>query len=266
MEQIERALKKARHDRHLARAVRFHTDGSLNGALNGNGLAANAMPPSQCKTIQLDPSVMESHRIIGGQFHNGLTDVYRSLRTQVLQALDQRGKTTLGVTSAKHSEGKTLTAINLAIAMAMDVKHTVLLVDADLRTPGIARNLGIQPALGLSDCLTGKAEIHDCLVRSQLERLCILPARSNVGNSAELLASPRMLRLATEFKVRYPDRIIIYDLPPLLPGGDAIGFLPSVDATLLVVRDGTTKSGESTPAIELLSDRNLIGMVLNAAA
>jgi exopolysaccharide/PEP-CTERM locus tyrosine autokinase len=215
--------------------------------------------------VCLDPSVLESNRIIAGQRNGTLTDVYRSLRAQVLQTLSQRRKTTLGVTSANHREGKTLTAINLAIAMAMDVKQTVLLVDADLRGPAIAHYLGLVPAVGLSDYLTGKAEIANCLIRSQVERLSILPAGSNAGNSAELLASPRMLQLAVELKRRYPDRIVIYDLPPLLPGGDAIGFLPSVDATLLVVRDGATRSTELTRAIELLADRTLIGMVLNAA-
>jgi exopolysaccharide/PEP-CTERM locus tyrosine autokinase len=214
---------------------------------------------------RLDPSLLESNRVIAGQTHGAVTDVYRSLRAQVLQALGQRRKTTLGVTSANHAEGKTLTAINLAVAMAMDVKQTVLLVDADLRTPAIAHCLGLQPSVGLSDYLTGKAEIADCLIRSQVERLSILPARSNVGNSAELLASPRMLQLAVELKGRYPDRIVIYDLPPLLSGSDAIEFLPSVEATLLVIRDGATRSTELTHAIELLADRTLIGMVLNAA-
>ena len=258
MEQIERALKKAKQDRLRVRPVRLHTD-----ALNGRSPNVAALP--QSKVSRLDPSLLESHRIIAGQMHSALTDLYRSMRAQVLQALDQRRKTTLGITSATHGEGKTLTAINLAIAMAMDVKHTVLLVDADLRTPAIARYLGLQPTVGLSDYLTGQAEMADCLLRSHIERISILPERNNVGNSAELLASPRMLRLATELKERYPDRIVIYDLPPLLPGGDAIGFLPSVEATLLVVRDGMTRTTDLTRATELLSDRNLIGMVLNAA-
>jgi protein-tyrosine kinase len=216
--------------------------------------------------VHLDSSVLESHRVIAGPTFGELTDVYRSLRAHVLQALGQRRKTTLAVTSANHFEGKTLTAINLAIAMAMDVRQTVLLVDADLRTPAVARYLGLQTPRGLSDYLTGKAELADCLVRSQVERLCILPADCNAGNSAELLASPRMSELVVELKRHYPDRIVIYDLPPLLPSGDAIGFLPSVDATLLVVRDGATRSTELTRAVELLADRSLIGVVLNAAA
>lgn len=216
--------------------------------------------------IHLDPAILKENRVIAGQVHGQVTDIYRSLRAQVLQELGHLNKATLGITSANHGEGKTLTAVNLAIAIAMDVKHTILLVDADLRAPAVARYLGIEPTLGLSDYLTGEAELSDCLLRSDVERLSILPARRHVGNSAELLASPRMLQLAMELKSRYTDRIVIYDLPSLLPGGDTIGFLPSIDATLLVVRDGVTRSTELTRAVELLSDHKLIGTVVNAAA
>jgi len=260
MEHIERALQRAKQDRQRARPAQLYSSPALNGR------ALNSARPPQSRVASLDPSLLESHRVIVGQTQGALTDVYRSLRSHVLQALGQRRKTTLGVTSANHGEGKTLTAINLAIAMAMDVNQTVLLVDADLRTPAVARCLGLQPAVGLSDYLIGEAEIPDCLLRSQVERLAILPARSNVGNSAELLASPRMLQLAGELKARYPDRIVIYDLPPLLACGDAIGFLPSVETTLLVIRDGATRTTDLTHAMELLADRTLIGVVLNAAA
>ncbi len=259
MEQIERALRKAREHRQWSRPAQLY-----NGSTYYQSSAAAA--PVQTRRIRLDPSALREHRVIAGQLHDPLTDLYRSLRAQVLQTLAQIGKTSLGVTSAAHGEGKTLTAINLALAIAMDLKHTVLLVDADLRAPAVARYLGIRPALGLSDYLTGAAGIPECLLRSDVERLTILPARSHVGNSAELLTSPRMLQLANELKGRYVDRIVIYDLPPLLSIGDTIGFLPSIDATLLVIRDGVTRTSELTRAVELLSDHQLIGTVLNATS
>ena len=258
MEQIERALRKAREDRQWTRPTRLFRDSTWTPP-DSNGIA-----PSKTKKVRLDPASLKDHRVIAGQVHDPLIDLYRSLRAQVLQTLAQIGKTSLGITSAMHGEGKTLTAVNLALAIAMDVKHTVLLVDADLRMPSVARYLGIHPTLGLSDYLTGQAEIPDCMLRADKERLSILPARSHVGNSAELLTSPRMMQLAAELKARYPDRIVIYDLPPLLSVGDTIGFLPSVDATLLVVRDGATRTAELTRAVELLSDHQLIGTVLNA--
>jgi capsular exopolysaccharide synthesis family protein len=218
------------------------------------------------KAVDLASAVLHRNRVVAAEFHHPVTDVYRSLRVKVLQALNAQGRTTLGVTSANHGEGKTLTAVNLAIALAMDVNHTVLLVDSDLRNPGVANCLGIEPAFGLSDYLIGKAELSECLVSPRIDRLSILPARSRIGNSAELLSSPQMLRLANELKQRYVDRLIIYDLPPVLAVGDAIGLLPAIDATLLVIRDGATRAADLHHAIELLSGYNLLGTVLNGAS
>ncbi|MET1028789.1 MAG: hypothetical protein ABWY00_16590 [Dongiaceae bacterium] len=209
--------------------------------------------------------VLEANRVIAAQQHHPLTDVYRSLRTRVLQALRTLDKTTLGITSANAGEGKTLTAVNLAIAMAMDVNQTVLLVDANLRNPGVADCLGLAPRFGLSDYLGGKASIPDCLINPGIDRLSIFPSRGRIENSAEILTSPRMAQLVEELRHRYPDRLVLYDLPPVLKGADTIGLLPLIEATLLVVRDGTTRTRELSRALDLLNKHNLIGTVLNAA-
>ena len=257
MEQIERALRKSREQRRTA--VRHH-----NGAAAKIKLAPAAIH-TQTRCVALTPKLLDAHRVVTTTVHHPVTDVYRSLRAQVLQALEARDKTTIGITSANHGEGKTLTAVNLAIAMAMDVNHNVLLVDADLRSPGVASCLGLEPALGVSDYLIGNAAIADCLIHPRIERLTVLPARDRIGNSAELLASPQMVHLARELKERYADRLIVYDLPPILTVGDAIGFLPMIDATLLVVRDGATRVPDLNRALELLGGYNLVGTVLNAA-
>ena len=258
MEQIEQALRKSRE---LRRAAVRPGDG-----IAPQVKATTAATQARARTINLTPSMLHANRVIAAQMHHPVTDIYRSLRTQVLQALGTRGKTSIGITSANHGEGKTLTAVNLAIAMAMDVNHTVLLVDADLRNPGVAKCLGIEPELGLSDYLIGKAEIGECLIRPGIERLSLFLARSRIGNSAELLSSPQMSHLASELKDRYANRLIIYDLPPIRTVADAIGFLPSVDATLLVIRDGATRAAELNHAMELLASYNLIGTILNAAS
>lgn len=257
MEQIERALQKSREQRRA-------TVQSRNGAV---ARTSQAPTPSHTQTrcITLTPTVLDTHRVVTATVHHPVTDVFRSLRAQVLQALNVRGKTTIGITSANHGEGKTLTAVNLAIAMAMDVNHNVLLVDADLRSPGVAKCLGLEPTLGISDYLTGTATIADCLIHPRIERLTVLPAKDRIGNSAELLTSPQMVDLARELKARYADRLIVYDLPPILTVGDAIGFLPSIDATLLVVRDGATRVADLNRALEMLGGHSLIGTVLNAA-
>jgi Mrp family chromosome partitioning ATPase len=208
---------------------------------------------------------LERNRVIATSLTHPVTDVYRSLRAQVLRGLARLDRTTLGITSAGPGEGKTLTAVNLAISIAMDVNQTVMLVDADLRDPGVASCLGFAPELGLDDYLAGRASIADCLVNPGIERLSILPTRGRAGNSAELLASPQMAQLARELKGRYPDRLILYDLPPLLTSGDTLGFLSSVEATLLVVREGVARAADLKRAAALLAEHNLVGTVLNAA-
>ena len=259
MEPIEQALKKAREQRRA-----MGVPASSEGAIPNFG-APVAVAYTQTKVIPLKPTVLERNRVVATQLTHPVTDIFRSLRAQVLQGLTKLGKTSLGITSVGEGEGKTLTAVNLAIAIAMDVNQTVLLVDADLRNPGIAKCLGVKPDLGLSDYLSGRASVSECLINPGLERLSVLPSKDRVGNSAELLASPQMAQLARELKGRYPDRIIIYDLPPVLSVGDTLGFLPSVEATLLVVRDGAAKASDLKRVVSLLGEYNLIGTVLNAA-
>jgi capsular exopolysaccharide synthesis family protein len=258
MERIEQALRKAREQRQAAGIAE-----PASTALP-NSVRPASLSYTQTLVVPLQPALLERNRVIAVSLTHPVTDVYRALRAQLLQALSKLGCTTLGITSAGPGEGKTLTAVNLAIATAMDANHTVLLVDADLRNPGVAKCLGIEPKLGLDDYLAGRASIAECLVNAGLERLTILPARGLVGNSAELLASPQMAQLARELK-RYPDRIILYDLPPLLTAGDTLGFLPSLEATLLVVRDGAARAADLKRAVDLLGGHNLIGTVLNAA-
>lgn len=236
---------------------------------NGAVARIKTTPPTglrQTRTIELVPARLQDNRVVTAEAYHPVTDVYRSLRARVLQALSSRRKRTVGITSPNHGEGKTLTAVNLAIALAMDVRHTALLVDANLRSPGVARCLGIEPTLGLADYLTGKAELGDCLLRSKIDGLTILPALAPANNAAELLSSPQMLYLAGELRDRYADRLIIYDLPPILAVGDAIGFLPAVDTTLLVVREGATRVADLTQSLERLSGCNLIGTVLNGSS
>jgi Mrp family chromosome partitioning ATPase len=172
--------------------------------------------------------------------------------------------TTIGVTSPLKGEGTTFTAANLAVAISIDVNQTVLLVDGNLRDPSVHRVFGFEPTKGLIDYLHGKATISECLVNPGVPRLVVLPSRNPAVASGELLTSPAMINLSRELKQRYADRIIIYDLPPVLSSGDAVGFLPNVEGVLMVVRSGAVDSEEVHRAVDLVRDHNLIGTVLNA--
>jgi Mrp family chromosome partitioning ATPase len=258
MERLELALNRARAER--------QNRNKLNAELLMRESAARPLVRSDTRVVELDPKHLAGNHIIANQLDHRMTDVFRSLRAQVLRCLGKNGVSTLGITSLGRGEGKTTLAINLAIAISMDINQTVLLVDADLRTPSVARYLGLDINAGLADVLAERATVAECLINPGVPRLCILPAHDGIDNSAELLSSPQMLRLVHELKSRYADRVIIFDLPPLMTVGDTIGFLPIVDATLLVVRDGTVHGSDLRRMLGLLQEHNLIGTVLNAAA
>jgi protein-tyrosine kinase len=114
-------------------------------------------------------------------------------------------------------EGKSFTAINLAISIAMELDNTVMLVDADVPKPSVLKMLGVPPARGLLDVLTDESvELSQVLLRTNVEKLSILPSGTQHARATELLASAAMVQMLDEMASRYPDRIIIFDSPPLL--------------------------------------------------
>jgi capsular exopolysaccharide synthesis family protein len=262
VEQLEKALAKAREQRAAKLAPTAGDQGQGRAAATNRGLSISYQRTHVFSTPR---EGLVRNRIVANDPGDERAEVYRVLRTRVLNHLTRAGKSTLGVTSAQSGEGKTVTAVNLAIAIAMDVNQTVLLVDADLRAPSVHRCFGVEPTVGLADYLLGQAEIADCFLNPGMDRIVLLPTRGNVSGSAELLASPQMARLAQELKQRYPDRVIIYDLPPLLTTGDTIGFLSNLDSVLLVVRDGAVRASDMKRTMELLAGQDLVGTVLNDA-
>jgi receptor protein-tyrosine kinase len=126
------------------------------------------------------------------------------------------------VTSSLPGEGKTFVALNLAISMAMELDTTVLLVDADVSRPSVLPRLGLEAAPGLLDLLSDPSRtLADVLLRTNIERLSILPAGTPDVRATEMLASVQMTRLLDEISSRYPDRIVVFDAPPLLPSTES---------------------------------------------
>jgi capsular exopolysaccharide synthesis family protein len=252
MEPIEKALVKARQEgKAHPPAPQFHAD------------TPPAFVYEQTRVKPIQAKVLRQNRIIAGFAHDAHADIFRMLRAQVLKYLQERKGTTIGICSPNPGVGKSFVAANLAVSLALGVEHTALLVDVDLRRPNLHSNFGIDLAPGLTDYLLHDAGLPNCLVNPGIERLVILPAGPPVQNSSELLGSPKMLNLANELKARYPDRLVIYDLPPLLAGDDALVFLPRLDGCLLVVEERKTGAQELQRALDLLSDAKLIGTILN---
>jgi protein-tyrosine kinase len=209
---------------------------------------------------------LERNRILSPDDPQPAASAYRMLRTQVLQRLDAHAWRSLAIFSPGSEDGKTTTAINLAVSLAGDRLHTVLLVDFDLKHPALAASLGLTPEFGVDDALTGRAPLEDCLYHPEgFNRLVVLPARANLSNSSEILAGPRSRELVAELRSRYPERVIIFDLPPVLAADDALSFAPLVECGLVVASEGRTRRNDLVRTIELLSKTPLVGTVLNRA-
>lgn len=216
------------------------------------------------REVAVDPETLRKAHLLRPDLQTAPAQSFRMLRTQVLQRLRANGWNSLAVVGATPDEGKSTVAVNLAMAISMDVSHNALLVEFDLRRPSLARRLGIDVTVGVEEVLRGGHRVEAAMVRlTGYDRLLLLPAAAPVLQSSELLAGPPAQELAAELKARYADRIVIFDLPPLLGADDAIAFLPCVDAVLLVVAEGHTKAAHLQRAVELLRDKPILGTVLN---
>ena len=169
------------------------------------------------------------------------------------------------VTSAVQNEGKSLTALNLAISLAQEYDHTVLLIDADFRRPTIHRYLGIELKQGFADCLLDEAEICDVIIPTGLGRLSVITAGREVPNPVELFASQKAVAMIDEMKNRYHDRYIIFDTPPVLPFAEARTLAHLVDGVLFVVKEQLASQTNIKEAIEALKGSRMLGMVYNDA-
>lgn len=262
MEKIKQALERAREQQ---RADATKAPVPEQPCTNADHLDEGRISYSKTRVVSLNPTVLERNRIVTGTVPGDAAMAYKILRTQVDQRLAAQGWNSLAITSPGIGEGKTLTAINLSVALARELHRTVLLVDLDLRNPSVLRYFEQEARYGLVDYLNGNVPLSDILVNPGIERLVILPAGRPVTNSSELLASPRMVKLVEELKSRYPSRIIVFDLPPLLSADDTLAFSPYVDTTLLVIEDGKTTLDEVVQSIEMLKGVHVLGSVLNRA-
>ena len=185
------------------------------------------------------------------------------LRTKILQRAREKGGNTLMVTSALPGEGKTLTAINFAFTVAREFKQTVLLVDCDLRQQNVYRVLGIPSEKGLVDYLLDHFPVKDLIIWPGVEKMTLISGGQTLEGSSELLASPKMKDLVAEMKTRYPDRFVIFDVPPVLSAADALAFAPLVDHVVMVVQAGKTPLPDVKKALEMLPREKILGIVLN---
>ena len=170
------------------------------------------------------------------------------------------------VTSALSGEGKSFCAVNLALSMAMELDNTVLLVDADVANPSVLEILGLPQAPGLLDVLTDPLrDLSSVMLRTNVDKLSILPAGTRHERATELLASDAMTRLVHEMASRYPDRIIVFDSPPLLLTTESPVLATHMGQIVVVVEADQTTSNAVKQALATLERCPVVTTLLNKA-
>ncbi len=198
--------------------------------------------------------------------HTPTAEEYRKLKSVVVKITKgENFRNMLMVTSSVGSEGKSITALNLALTLAQEYDHTVLLVDADLRKPSLHSYLGMEQRVGLSECLLDGVSVRDALIKTGIGKLSLLPAGREVRNPVEIFSSQKIRNFFLEMKNRYQDRYVIIDTPPVLPFAETRSMASIVDGALIVVKEGRVPLRNVSETLECLKGTNILGIVYNEA-
>ncbi|WP_295005739.1 XrtA-associated tyrosine autokinase [uncultured Dechloromonas sp.] len=223
------------------------------------------------KSIVLNlETIAASGLLVPHAARNQLADEFRVIkRPLIANAMGRSGSAVpngnlIMVTSALPGEGKSFTAINLAISIAMELDNTVMLVDADVARPSVLNMLGLPQSAGLLDVLKENSlDISGALLRTNIEKLSILPSGTPHPRATELLASDTMIRLLEDMSSRYSDRIIIFDSPPLLLTTEARVLATHMGQVVIVVNAENTAQAAVKQAITTIDACPVKMMVLN---
>jgi non-specific protein-tyrosine kinase len=218
---------------------------------------------SRSRAVKLDPKILEKNRCVAMFPASPEAECYKILRTRILRRTQDGGGRSVMITSAIPGEGKTVTAINLALTFAREFEQTVLLVDCDLRRQSVHEVMGYKSDLGLLNHLLDGMPLPDLIVWPGIEKLTVISGGKTIQESSEVIASPRMRELAADMKARYQERYVFFDVPPVLAGADALAFAPLVDWIIMVVQADQTPLPEVNRALMMLPREKVLGLVLN---
>ena len=233
-------------------------------------------PPVVSRRVELDLQALASIGIVMPSSRRSLTgDQYRVIKRPLILNAMGKGAAAIAhgnlimVTSALAGEGKTFTALNLAMSIAAELDHTVMLVDADVPRPSISRMLealqqpGSAPAPGLLDVLEGRVDLSGALLKTNVDKLTLLPSGTFHRSATELLASDAMGQLLDEMATRYPDRIIVFDSPPLLVTTEARVLASRMGQIVIVVQAGKTLQSDVQYALGTIESCPVRLLLLN---
>jgi len=223
------------------------------------------------REVDLDLRKMSrSNLLVPGEPRSQLEEEFRIIKRPLLENV--RGQTAVRphranlimVTSAIPGEGKTQTAINLATSIAMELDHTVLLVEADVLRPSVLERVGVASQKGLLDLLSNKSlDLSDVLLKTNIPKLTLLPAGTASSRSTELLASTAMDELLEELASKYADRVIIFDTPPLLSTTESRVLAAHMGQVVMVVESGKTPTSSVQQAFATVESHPVVLSMLN---
>ncbi len=221
--------------------------------------------------LEIDRDALKEAGLLAPEYHERLlADQYRDIkRPLIAHAFGKRATkiengNLIMVTSAVAGEGKTFTSINLALSMAREKDHTVILIDADVAKPHVSSIFGASDEPGLLDAIEDRTlKLHELLLPTDVQGLSFLPAGRPRHHSTELLASARMDELATELREEYPSSLVVLDTPPLLQTSESKVLAAIAGQIVMVVRAEATSKDAVLTAIDMFSDTKAVNLILN---
>ena len=237
-----------------------------------------AAPAVESRKVELDFAALAAAGILVPHATRSiLGDQFRVIKRPLIRNAVGKGAAKIAhgnlimITSALAGEGKSFTAVNLAMSIATELDHTVMLVDADVARPSVSRMLGLASSTeagfgpGLLDVLDGRAALSSAMLKTNIDKLTLLPSGTQHARATELLASDAMTRLLDEMGRRYPDRIIIFDSPPLLLTTEARVLATHMGQVVIVVHAGKTLQADVQSALATIENCPVRLMLLNRA-
>lgn len=229
--------------------------------------------PPVSRQVHIDLAALASVGIVTPNSpRSEVSDQYRVIKRPLIANAMGRGASIIAngnlimVTSSLPGEGKSFTAINLALSIATELDNTVMLVDADVARPSVLNMLGLPPGPGLLDLLTGEeVELSSVLLRTNIDKLSILPSGTPHSRATELLASDAMAALLDDMAKRYSDRIIVFDSPPLLLTTESRVLATHMGQVVMVVQAEKTLQSDVKHALAAIESCPVKMVVLNQA-
>ena len=264
MEKIKQAIEESKRNRSESKPSQTASP-PTRSRQHDNTDANSDIVYEHTRVVSVNPEHLARNRIVAFNKNDHLSLGFDILRTQVISKMLENGWRTLAITSPTQGCGKTVVSINLAMSIAHHTDRTAMLVDFDLRRPSVAKYLGLPQGPSLNDVFSGDATVAEALVNLGLDRFVVLPTAMPVSHSSEMLSSRKVTNLIQEFRERYAERIVMFDLTPVLGSDDAMIMLSQVDCVLVVVGNGMVSKAQLMESMRYIDSNKLLGTVLNKA-